>query len=77
MPAPINNPSPDELRRQALAKMQEAILALRNYRLQAQANDTNENRIQVNESTVLLIKEARAVGASGKVCDHCGGSGRQ
>ena len=77
MPTPTNEPSPDELRRQAVAKMQEAMAAIRNYRLQGQDKDSYSNRIQVNASAIELIKEARSVGASGEACRYCGGSGRQ
>ena len=75
MPLP-NNSSPDQLRQQALAKIQEATDAVRQYRLYGAPRDRRENVDSINESTVDFVKKAYAVGAAGQSCPTCGGSGR-
>lgn len=59
---------------EVLAKVQDAIAALRDYRSRRQQNTPRNERIE--ESTTTLLNEAYATGAAGRPCPQCGGSGR-
>jgi hypothetical protein len=67
-------------RNEVLQRIEEAVLALREYKRQglgaAYSDVDRQKNQQIQTASVELITEARTVGAAGSVCPRCGGSGR-
>lgn len=67
-------------RDEVLKKLQEARKAIEQYKKEGLNKTYSTVDIQkvreIEQESTHLITEVKAIGASGKVCPHCGGSGR-
>lgn len=67
-------------RDEVLKKIEDARVAVKEYRsagMEKAANLTEQTKIDlIKKSSMLLLAEARFIGAAGQSCPTCNGSGR-
>jgi hypothetical protein len=67
-------------RTEVLQKINEARRAIKSFKeegLEKTASAFENDQVQmIRASSVLLLSEARTIGAAGQTCPTCGGSGR-
>ena len=61
---------------EVLRKINEALEALQSYRSEYQGQQQTDTYEKIKDQSKKLLKEAFELGASGKPCPTCGGSGR-